>query len=48
MEDHGENAIRTRDVVIGFILTTVALTGLTVWLFSENKEEPKPEEPPQE
>ena len=48
MEDHGESAIQMRDVVVGFVLTTVALIGLTVWLFSGNNKEKKPEEPQEE
>ena len=47
MEDHGESSIQLRDVVIGFVVTTVALLGLAVWLFKDNPE-PEPEEPPQE
>jgi flagellar basal body-associated protein FliL len=47
MEDHGESGIQMRDVVVGFVLTTVAFMGLTVWLFSGNKEKPKSEEPPE-
>lgn len=43
MEDRDENSIQMRDVVIGFVLTTVALMGLTVWLFGGNKEEPSQE-----
>ena len=46
MEDHGESSIQMRDVVVGFVLTTVAFMGLAVWLFSGN--EKKPKEPPEE
>ena len=42
MEDHGESTIQMRDVVVGFVLTTVAFMGLAVWLFGST-EEKKPE-----
>lgn len=44
MEDeHGEGGIQFRDVVVGFVLTTVAFMGLAVWLFGGTNEK-KPDE----
>ena len=43
MEDHGEQALSLRDIIIGFTVTAVAVIGVTVWLFADEPK-PKPEE----